>query len=443
MTAKISELLDCVRDTSAAPRATVEPEVSEARIRQLTLAKIALQNKEDTHLKTNLTEQAPRRGSRLRRAALIAAAVAAALIVSATALAAAGVLDLRTLYSSVFDNPEAAEYVVPGAASPGASDGENAAINVNLLDAYTEGNRAYLRFELADLDENAPDGRLGGVIYIDFGGNDMESGFAETQYDAASRTAIAMIRHAVGAGETQTLRVARILTGVESVSGEPLDFDLAAHLGMTRAVALGGGAFAEITAVTLNGTTLAITHRPTEGEVGNLGLHTLALLTPDGSEIVPFGGAGSAAGDYANTHYFDLGGYNLGALTLTWIGLRAAEIIEIDRAFTFDTSKRIEPRALTAELDGKSLALTLGATRLEFTLSPGYVGDWQSADTERLERVGGGVKLTLRDGTEIIPQANGIMWDAESADFAYDLVFTPPDTVVSVTIDGRTFAFAA
>ncbi|MDR3277962.1 MAG: hypothetical protein LBT12_04245 [Oscillospiraceae bacterium] len=429
MKVKIPDILDCIQDDSAKPRGA--PGVSNARVRKLTLAKIAAYE-EKSSAKPNFT--APRKKTALRRAGLLAAAIAAALIVSGAALAAAGVLDLRTFYNAIFENPEAADFVVPGdevpPAAPPAPADEAPDMEIELLGAYTEGGRAILRFALRDL----IGGRLGGRIYIDFGAGDMESGFAEVEYGAAD-TAIASIRHAAGEAPVQTRRVARILTGAEYVMAEPLDFDLAAHLGMTEPVALGGGAVAEITAVTLQDGILAISHRPTGDPLEEFGLHGITLQRPDGELIAPYYGRGGD--DNTTTRFYEIGGLDPGELTPVWSGLRAANVIEVDRTFTFDASKRIEPRAISAELDGRAMALELGATKLTFTLYPGYELDWDGA-----EELGNSVKLTLRDGTEAFPKINGGMWDDDSAYFGFDVAFTLPEDVVSVTINGQVFAFA-
>jgi len=159
-------------------------------------------------------------GKRIFIGALLAAVLVA---VSGITIAAGLGVDFGRIYNSFFNNSEV-EYKI----EIGQSIESNGMV-VTLLSAFTDGDRAHALVELSDLNAN----RLSDSIRIlssryryDFHGGPVS-------YDEIANTAtlaLTVILHEpMREGDSLSLPIDTILSGIEPIEGRPIDFDLSSH----------------------------------------------------------------------------------------------------------------------------------------------------------------------------------------------------------------------
>lgn len=132
MNMKISDLVDCIDDSDIL--LDLQTSVNSERVRKLVHQCIS-----------NKTDMKRDCRTPLRRFGIIAACAALVIVISTTALAAAGVIDFGAFYDSFFRNPK-----VTGAVTPNVSD-KSAGIEIALTNAYTDGLTTHIVLQVTGL----------------------------------------------------------------------------------------------------------------------------------------------------------------------------------------------------------------------------------------------------------------------------------------------------
>ena len=159
-------------------------------------------------------------GKRIFTRALIAAVLVA---VSGIAVAAGMGVDFGRIYNSFFNNPAAEHKIEIGQSI------ENNGMEVALLSAFTDGNRAHALLELSDISGT----RLSDSIRILSKAYIYGISAGPVSYDEKTNTATlaltVTLNEPVSTGDRLSLPIDTILSGIKRIDAEPIAFDLAAH----------------------------------------------------------------------------------------------------------------------------------------------------------------------------------------------------------------------
>ena len=420
-----------------------------------------------------------------RRLLLAAAIVAVAVALSGIALAATG-FDLGKIYNSFFNNPSTVNKIEVGQSIT------NNGIEVTLLSAFTDGGRAHALLELKDLQGN----RLSDSIKLlsSSRGYDVYTG-AAMYNEAENKATLALtmyIHDPVSLGDILNLNIDTILSGIDYIDSEPLDFDIAVlavdrntisidewndfasggvkmpgTMGQTgdddlsniQLLRIGGMEasipgidWAVITNIGLVDGRVHIQYKRTEAYNSDYNIGYFSLLDNSGTAISDFFSIRMA--EYSEMA-FNIGGLDLADLKLAVSGNRVDNVVLGPWNMSFVVDQETPKVSITAEPADSPYF-----SRIEVTCSPIATSirlemneqadneTYYFEDVEYLNNISryfasyGLPYLTLDDGTIVNFEIYGLSFDITGGCGDYESAYFDVERLYSITICGEEYVFS-
>ena len=381
----------------------------------------------------------------VRKLAVGLAAAVAAVSLATAALAAAGIIDYKSIYDSViksvFDSEQAAPYLQTGEnITVQMSEGD---IEVKLISAFTDPlDHGGLYFELEMTDMTG--GRLSDSFvlierYKLDNNTEYEHGYRLLNQSGTNTVQI-IDKNTVKSGFNTwhlfnvngEVRVCFniILSDIRYYEMEPTAFTAGALIDSDTTVLLAGENSHEIIGTSLQEKTLTITHRDLYGSLFEG--WSLGLMKPDGDII--WGNRDSYQSGMPRQTRLNIGDLDPDVLTLVWSGHLAKHVITGDWDFIIhmDNDTAPEIKIFTGEYEGLRIEVIVGATSVRVRI-------YDAPDIDAAKEIVFNdcpLVLHITDGRIIETIKSGAEGGTDVIGISYIMPFIDPEEVVSVTFRG-------